>query len=74
VHTAVFQGLAQLGDGFAVGVAGADVEFLERQLIGAGTAQLEAASALQHGKAHHQQIAFDHFVAPLETMWALSRP
>ncbi|MNQ97837.1 hypothetical protein D3C85_1135020 [compost metagenome] len=67
VDAAALQGLTQFGHGFAVGVTRAQVQFLERQFIGASTAQLETAGAEHHGQAHYQQIAFDHVVAPL---WA----
>ncbi|MNH27326.1 hypothetical protein D3C79_874310 [compost metagenome] len=67
VDAAACQGLAQLGHGFAIGVACTQVQFRDGQLTGAGTAQLETAGTEHHGQAHYQQIAFDHLVAPL---WA----
>ncbi|MNP49537.1 hypothetical protein D3C76_1437260 [compost metagenome] len=70
LDAAAYQHLAQLRHGFAVSVAGAHVEFLDRQFGGAGATQLEAAGAQQDCEAYHQQVAFDHCVAPLETMWA----
>jgi len=73
-HAAVFQHLTQLTHCVAIGVARADIEFGDRQLVGAGTAQLKAAGAQQNRKPHHQQIAFDHVLLPLKPDGPTTRP
>ena len=73
-YTTVFQYLTQLAHRVAVGVTGADVEFGDRQLVGAGAAQLKAAGAQQNSETHHQQVAFDHVLLPLKPEKPTERP